>query len=489
MSGSLDNWRNYFRTANGDIFDIIDHAVMVAALDCPKEFRLRRDRIAEKLFTCKVTRCLGCERVELNVPCNESDDDEDDMIGCKRDEGGGSKESKVNSSGDDRDNDNDHHVNIDDDNQILSNFSYGEAEALTDEIEEKSQIVGEVLRIKEIIDNSQDESDSVLLDCLRRLQLMALTVDTLKATEIGKAVNGLRKHGSKQIRHLSRTLIEYGLLVNYRFAGFTSVMDQEMMLDFVHFHWGGRIWWMNGSVLQRLFQVGTWLQLFLVAEGTPDSVDPSVLDEEEGLPSPPLDDLAFFAAPTAGIELSQFFDGMDDDGNPWNTGEFIKNRENGRKPSVEQQSIVKRKQQTTDEVNLRAKDNKSQQVKRQESLAKPNKPPNTNSGPGRPPKQSMGQRINNESKLQQKTDKAAIHKRPQNSQQDRFKSSDEIAVQVKLEATKRKLQESYQQAQNAKKQRTIQVMDWQDLPKQGLGHRNPHVRPGNHNRHWANGRR
>lgn len=157
MSGSLDNWRNYFRTANGDIFDIIDHAVMVAALDCPKEFKLRRDRIAEKLFTCKVTRCLGCERVELNVPCNESDDDEDDMIGCKRDEGGGSKESKVNSSGDDRDNDNDHHVNIDNDNQILSNFSYGEAEALTDEIEEESQIVGEVLRIKEILDNSQDE--------------------------------------------------------------------------------------------------------------------------------------------------------------------------------------------------------------------------------------------------------------------------------------------------------------------------------------------
>ncbi|XP_031287812.1 probable mediator of RNA polymerase II transcription subunit 26b [Pistacia vera] len=381
MSGSLDNWRNYFRTANGDIFDIIDHAVMVAALDCPKEFRLRRDRIAEKLFTCKVTRCLGCERVELNVPCNESDDDEDDMIGCKRDEGGGSKESKVNSSGDDRDNDNDHHVNIDDDNQILSNFSYGEAEALTDEIEEKSQIVGEVLRIKEIIDNSQDESDSVLLDCLRRLQLMALTVDTLKATEIGKAVNGLRKHGSKQIRHLSRTLIE----------GWKDLVDE----------------WVSATKA-----------IPVVAEGTPDSVDPSVLDEEEGLPSPPLDDLAFFAAPTAGIELSQFFDGMDDDGNPRNTGEFIKNRENGRKPSVEQQSIVKRKQQTTDEVNLRARDNKSQQVKRQESLAKPNKPPNTNSGPGRPPKQSMGQRINNESKLQQKTDKAAIHKRPQNSQQD-----------------------------------------------------------------------
>lgn len=148
-SGSLDNWRNYFRSANGDIFDIIDHAVMVAALDCPKEFKLRRDRIAEKLFTCKLTRCSGCDRVELAVPSgNEFDDDEED---CKRDgcefEAGGSKESKVNSCRDD-------HVS----NQIVSNFSSGDiAEALTDEIEEESQVVGEVLRIKEILHNSRDE--------------------------------------------------------------------------------------------------------------------------------------------------------------------------------------------------------------------------------------------------------------------------------------------------------------------------------------------
>ncbi|XP_044506672.1 probable mediator of RNA polymerase II transcription subunit 26b isoform X2 [Mangifera indica] len=447
MSGSLDKWRNYFRTAKGNIFDIIDHAVMVAALDCPKEFKLRRDRIAEKLFTCKVIWCLGCKREELNVPGNDSDDDEDDMIGCKIDEGGRSKENKVTSSSDDRDNNNDLHVSIDNDNQNLSNFSYGEAEALTDEIEEESQTVGEVLRIKEILDNNQDESDSVLFDCLRRLQLMALTVDALKATEIGKVVNGLRKHGSKQIRHLSRILID----------GWKDLVDE----------------WVSATKA--------------VAEGTPDSVDPSVLDEEEGLPSPPLDDLAFFTAPSAGIELSEFFDGMDDDGNPRNSGEFIKNRENGRKPPVEQQNIVKRKQRTTDEVNLHAKESNRQQLKKQESVVKPNKPPSTNSGPGRPPKQNTAQRINSESMLHQKTDKAAIHKRQLNSQQDRFKSSDEVAVQEKLEATKRKLQESYQQAQNAKKQRTIQVMELSDLPKQGLGHRNQHARPGNNNRNWANG--
>ncbi|KAL9427855.1 hypothetical protein AB3S75_029941 [Citrus x aurantiifolia] len=444
-SGSLDNWRNYFRSANGDIFDIIDHAVMVAALDCPKEFKLRRDRIAEKLFTCKLTRCSGCDRVELAVPSgNEFDDDEED---CKRDgcefEAGGSKESKVNSCRDD-------HVS----NQIVSNFSSGDiAEALTDEIEEESQVVGEVLRIKEILHNSRDESDSVLFESLRRLQLMALTVDTLKATEIGKAVNGLRKHGSKQIRHLARTLIE----------GWKDLVDE----------------WVNATKA--------------IAEGTPDSVNPSVVDEEEGLPSPPLDELAFFAGPSAGIELSQFFDGMDDFGNPRNSGEFIKNRESGRKSSVENQNIAKRKQQTPNEPNVLAKDNNSLQMKRQEAVVRPNKPSNkpsnTNSGPGRPLKQNMGQKVDNESKLQQKSDKAAINKKPLNSQHNKLKSSDEDAVQVKLEATKRKLQESYQLAENAKKQRTIQVMELHDLPKQGLGNRNPQLRPGNYNRHWANGRR
>jgi len=44
-------------------------------------------------------------------------------------------------------------------------------------------------------------------------------------------------------------------------------------------------------------------------EGTPDSVNPSVVDdeEEEGLPSPPMDEGAFFVAPTGSIELSQVF--------------------------------------------------------------------------------------------------------------------------------------------------------------------------------------
>lgn len=44
----------------------------------------------------------------------------------------------------------------------------------------------------------------------------------------------------------------------------------------------------------------------LVSEATPESLNPSVLDEEEGLPSPPMDDLAFFY-PHTSLELSEVY--------------------------------------------------------------------------------------------------------------------------------------------------------------------------------------
>ncbi|KAK7853873.1 putative mediator of rna polymerase ii transcription subunit 26b [Quercus suber] len=85
-SGSLDYWKNYFRTVNSDIFEIIDYAIMVAASDCPKELKLRRDRMAERLFSCKFSWCSGCDRVELSVPCggggeeDETKEEDDNTI-------------------------------------------------------------------------------------------------------------------------------------------------------------------------------------------------------------------------------------------------------------------------------------------------------------------------------------------------------------------------------------------------------------------------
>uniref|UniRef100_A0A1D1YW36 Transcription elongation factor A protein 3 n=1 Tax=Anthurium amnicola TaxID=1678845 RepID=A0A1D1YW36_9ARAE len=475
-SRRLDYWRKYFQSANSDIFEVIEHAILVAASDWPKEFRVQRDRIAEKLFTCQLGRCFGCDRVKQQ----SLQEEEDEFEGGRSNHGARvsvEKESKVNSCTSDRE----EHVN-----RVTSNYSYDEAEALTEEIEEEGQTVEEVLRIKEILVNMEDKSDAVLFESLRRLQLMVISVEIIKTTEIGKAVSGLRKHRSREIRHLVRTLID----------GWKALVDE----------------WMSATAA--------------LTESTPESMNPSVGDNEEGLPSPPLDEGALFAT-QATMELSQFFDGMDDDGNIRNGGEFYKGQESGRRPSMENhnntrkqqvsyQSIVSeenvqmRKQeaprrQAMQQVAVNRQTNPqgdvSKQCKPQEELNKrsrqpealnmPNKQSGSDiaAGPGRPQKAPVENKTASDVRFQQRQDPSTMQKKPLTDPQDKFKCVDEISVRAKLEVAKRKLHEGYQQAENAKKQRTIQVMDLQDIPKQGLNHRQPFIKQGNFSRQWASGRR
>jgi len=333
-------------------------------------------------------------------------------------------------------------------NQV-SNYSFGEAEALTDEIEEEGLMMDEVLRIKEVLKNFENETDSVVFESLRRLQFMQLTVDILKATEIGKTVNGIRKHAAKHIRHLARELI----------SEWKAIVDE----------WVQTTQETKGPALDS-------------EEGTPDSVHPSI-DYEDGLPSPPMDDCAFFT--TQNIDFSQFFDGMDDDGNPRNSGEFNKNQERGRRPAVIKRDAPKQKDQSIEEA-IMCKEQKVQQVK-QEPPSKPiSRSLNTASGPRRNVKPNTEQRMNPVHKLQQRSDKPNIPRRPI-LQPENIRRSNEDPVQVKLEATKRKLQERYLEAEKAKKQRTIQVMELHDLPKHSLAQRN--FNKFGNNRNWANARR
>ncbi|KAL3637115.1 hypothetical protein CASFOL_019414 [Castilleja foliolosa] len=459
-SRSLDKWRNYFGTANSDIFEIIEHAIMVAASDCPFDFKSKRDRIAEVLFSCKITKCFGCDRLELSVPPNGEGEKNGDK--CKSGiEAYGSKdtkESKVNSSNRDEDDD-----EADDDGNHKEAMEMNEnhdgcvdVEALNDEIEEESQFYEEVLRIKEILDNHDIESDAMLIDSLTRLQLMPLSVETLKATEIGKSVNALRKHGAKEIRNIVKSLIE----------DWTSMVDS----------------WVETTAAIARGEIRT------------ESVKTSAMEEEEGLPSPPLDEGAFFATPNS-MELAQFFDGMDDDGN---LRESNKNRENGRnKPNVEKTETRKLKNESLQNFRPPPKPEQKRNpepVLKKQTPPKPTKPlsgervgpglpkpSNYESGPGRPIPAVKP-------KVQQNPDKATVPKKPMPPRQEKLNFNNESSDRIKLEAAKRKLQERYQEAENAKKQRTVQVVELRDLPKQGFVQRNQHMRPGN-NRNRANGRR
>ncbi|XP_076958187.1 putative mediator of RNA polymerase II transcription subunit 26b [Bidens hawaiensis] len=415
----MDYWREYFGGANADIFEIIEGAIMLAASDCPKEFKVRRDNIAQILFSCRVIKCSGCDKQELALPVdvNQEHDDDDDH-----------HHHHHHVDVDDHDHD---FVEVNETNHHISSYSYEDAEALTDEIEQESQVFGEVMRIKEIVDNSHDESASALCDSLRKLQLMSITVETLKATEIGKSVIVLRKHASKDVRQITRSVI----------AVWKAMVDEFVKAT----------------------------TKITVSEDTPESMNPSVLDEEEGLPSPPLDDLAFLNPHSMSLEFSEnFFDGMDDYGNIKKT----ENRNDG-KPQVEKQNVTKWKPQ---------KPLNKPTVVPKPAEVKPCKPPVVGSTPGRRMNPSMDQKLQN-------IEKRTLSKSPVTPQQRKLISSGGESDQEKLEVTKRKLQERYQEAEKAKRQRTIQVMELQDLPKQDVAQKHQNMRPGNyHHKYRANGR-
>ncbi|CAN6838460.1 unnamed protein product [Brassica oleracea] len=381
---SLDHWRDYFRRADSDIFQIIDHAIMVAAADSPIKFKSRRDKIAELLFSCRVARCNGCDHLELSIP------GEDTAAG-----GGGSKESN-------------NHI-------VRNNYSYeDEAEALSDAIEEFSLVSKEVVRIKEVLINKDHETHEVIIESLRKLKLMSLDVDILKSTEIGKAVNGLRKHGSDQIRQLAKTLI----------AEWKELVDQ----------------WVN-----------TTKDIAEGAGGTPESANPSVVDEEEeegAFPSLPYD-VDIFTPEANGFEIlnGDFFDSLDFDGNPCDSGEYDTSREHERKTQ-------KRRPEGT---HMRIQDASFRSIKAS----------------------SLADRTRRPLKQEQK-------RKAPGPQQEKLKG---LGADAKFEFAKRKLQESYQQHDKAKKQRTIQVLE--TIPKQGSSAaQKPQLkRPGMNNRNWSDRRK
>ncbi|XP_074581443.1 putative mediator of RNA polymerase II transcription subunit 26b [Curcuma longa] len=467
MAGSpvtLDYWRKFLRSADGDIFEVMEQAVVVAATDYPDEFRSRRAQLAEKLFTVLLPRCFGC--------VGASDGEEGDGS-VKRDDG-------VKHSSDDD--------GPEDLNGIVSNYSYDEAEALTEEIEEANEVVTEVSRIKQILVNYQDESDSVLFESLRRLQLMELSVEVLMATAIGRAVSGVRKHNSKQIRHLARTLIE----------GWKVLADE----------------WVSATAA--------------IPDNSPDSIN-LPMEDEEGLPFPPLDEGALFATQTAPMQLSKFFDEMDDDGNFRNNNGSKENRENRsiqiNDPKQKQQppnraTLPKDKGEARRQasgITADLKEDSSRQERRclsnpedqglvkQKVLVKQEKLRETfisqanqeaavskqrmpASGFGKPSKLISEQKAGTEAIPKRIQDNSALRRKSSGAMQDKTKNSEDALIRAKLEVAKRKLQEGYQQAENVKKQRTIQVMELHDLPKKVVN-KPQFSKSKNKIKGWANGRR
>ncbi|KAG6641106.1 hypothetical protein CIPAW_09G049600 [Carya illinoinensis] len=359
---NLEYWKNYFQGVDSGIFEIIDHAIMVAATDHPKEFMLQRGQIAEKLYSCQWTQCCSHEQSVVAVPKKTNNENLNYECACGR------AKSRLTSIAGDLNIAGDKQAKIDSPAEmkmkLVRKNTYSEAEALTDEIDEENEIIGEVKRIKEVLDNSQEESETVLFESLRRLQLMVLSVEVLQATMIGRAVNALRAHRSKQISQLAQILV----------SGW-KIMVKD---------------WLDAAAAT-------------VAEGSTDPNPSTVV--LKGLPSPPLDVGVFLATQTP-TELSQFLDGIDDDGNPKNSMEYGKNQESGSKPQPGSKNYTKQKPLLPNKTTAPCNEKKYRLILRESinNLTEPSK-----------------------------TESPA-------SQQD-HKPLDDVEIQAKFKATKRKIQD------------------------------------------------
>ncbi|KAL5198863.1 hypothetical protein ABZP36_002375 [Zizania latifolia] len=431
---SMDYWLGLFRGAGDNIFDAIDVAISVAASDHPAALRARRDALAERLYTAHLVSGAPTAVPPTGVPATDAPPVQLHPEGAA---------------------------------SVPSLCSSDRAEVITDDgvPRREDPVAAEAEGIKAILLNNQEKSEAALLELLRRLQQLEFSVDTLTVTEIGKAVSSLRKHNSKQIRHLVRLLIE----------GWKRIVDE----------------WMSHRDA--------------IVDHTPQSMHPSSLEQDERvLSTSSMDESALFATPSSSIRLSEenqgskFFDGMDGDGNTMNNGArdngqlYTRNQEPARRPLPPTPQQYDPDQSWRQEQSAmrqsRPQELRNGQTKEQFIASMLARPSNPESGLGRPqprPKQHQDASPAHGRLQPMPSDKPASH-----HDENSVRAKLELARNAKLEATKRKLQEGYQEYDNAKKQRTIQMVDSQDLPKQGNRNWQPNARPRNNsslnnNRNWS----
>ncbi|KAL3686199.1 hypothetical protein R1sor_004221 [Riccia sorocarpa] len=487
----MDKWRNFFESSGQDIWTVIDKAIGVAAADFPQELRLRRDGLTERMYTAHL---LHLQDHEEDVQPRGSDKTNATSGVYHRDE-------ELEEENDDEPQQQRHRRDSDDaargmirDRDRLDDVRDTDLLAALDEWDQEGMYVKEIMNIKESIrDIDQPESD--IMEQLNKLEDLNLSVELLQRTEIGKEVNVLRKHSSRRVRAFAKKIVR----------SWKDLVDE----------------W-----------VRTCQQPNPTAIGNDQS---GVAEEEEGLPSPPLDEGALLAARTASLEMSQFFDFMDDDLSAAGSGPSPNS--NNLSDDFGSQPDSRRKNDSTDQryrAGSPPEDHDSRAQKGgagihkvdkhrptaveskpshnnvRNSLTSANtfrKPPTSTNGS----KPSDGNAVSNRPANGQSQEKprADYSKKPDARPASNLtskpkletsksgpaikpKAAGEIDVSEKFLLAKRKLAEGYQQINEAKKQRTVQALDLTDLPKGGPKSARPpqahHVKPGQ-NRGWMNGRR
>ncbi|MCO5558030.1 hypothetical protein L7F22_011605 [Adiantum nelumboides] len=385
----MERWRVYLENSGFDFWTICERALTLAYLDSPEDFPLHRDKLAQKLFAPEK---LDSDVREEQAPL---------LTVIKAAQQAHGLYKSTDSS-------------YDDDPALHSpcNGNYNEAEALTEEMEEETLLKRDVFEIKDTLLDSY-KSEREILDSLQRLVFMQLSFDVLKETEIGKTVNSLRKHSSSKIRALAKKLV----------SEWKDTAD----------HWYKSVEDVTAAAR---------------AEQGPDSPPD---EEEDGLPSPPMDEGALLAGRTASIEMSQLFDFMDED-----TSAGLGNL--NRRMDVSESTPSMRANGHADSMHESSKHNSSNDhSKRDKDDTFTNGHENR-----RVSAEKVERKVQWQEAVEKESHTVGNQKVPASKPQ-----LDSPELDQRLLAAKKKLQENYQQAQIAKRQRTIQVMELEDLPKGG----------------------
>ncbi|XP_020406359.1 probable mediator of RNA polymerase II transcription subunit 26b [Zea mays] len=424
----LEPWRELFR--DRDIYDVISKAILVAATDSPQEFRRRRDGIVEQIYTAPTVpvpqgRAAGerSGRAALEVSDKGSKVASCTVV-APADEGNNSKKKGTAAA---------HHQHANGNGDSADTDAFGASgmdwlQSLAEEMDAETQQIDEVLRIKEILLNHHELSSDTLFDSLRRLQLMQLTADKIKSTEIGGAIAAMRKHKSHKIRMLVHKIVkDWKAIVDDWVAATKATMD-------------------SGSNKHM------------------DTSD-TVSTEDGGLATPPMDIGALYLV-SHGTEIqnvSEFLHGMDDDDRI--TGKRRPSR--NMSPPVTHKKTTQEQGSQAPRVRIKVRHSSTEHARwvlsKRSSVEKKSFEENHGTVTRISPVLEEGELPSGHVLLEKNgmpTQSSAgpevgIWKRKRNAQ----------LTEMDMDETKRKLRGAYQEAENSKQRRAIQVVELRDIAR------------------------
>ncbi|XP_077248671.1 transcription elongation factor (TFIIS) family protein isoform X2 [Tasmannia lanceolata] len=183
----LDDFRSVLRNSGVDVWTLIETAIEVASMDYGKELKIRRDKIVERLYT---SACRNCDPDGPRLSSTEIKEEKNEPIVPeasieKENSHNGKNASPSTPQSIDREEDRDR--------------IYGGGRSIDQEQRK-------IISIKEYLEDPEQSDDS-LVNHLQNLADMDITFKALKETDIGRHVNGLRKHPSSEVRRLVKQLV------------------------------------------------------------------------------------------------------------------------------------------------------------------------------------------------------------------------------------------------------------------------------------------